>query len=590
MRLFLLSLALLMASLGFSPAAYAINQDDLLPAEQAFPAKAERQGDRLLLTLDVAPGYYLYRDRISVSSEPDVLAGKPDFPKGKEKNDPYFGKQVIFQGKAVVAVPLKPDAPRQFLLKVRLQGCAEAGVCYPPYTHKLQIGAAEHAAGQAAAWLTEDNAPGKASAGNSELAAQGWLTTLGAFLLAGLGMAFTACMYPLLPIVSSLIAGQGHTLTRRRGFLLSFIYVQGLALTYTVIGVIAGLTGALLTVWLQQPAVILSASALMVVFALSMFDLFSIQLPSGLQSRLADTSNRLSGGKALTVFLMGALSALLIGPCVAPPLALALGYIGSTGDALLGGAALYAMAIGLGLPLILIGTFGGHVLPRAGNWMKAVKSAFGVIMLGLAIWLAAPFLPAAAVMLLWALLLIGAAVFLRALDPLPEASPARARLGKALGVVLLALGAAQLAGLLAGGQEWRRPLQAFVGEPRAEAGKTAVFLPVSSNAELDNALAAAKAQGKPLLLDFYADWCVACKEMEAETFPAPAVSQLMQRFVLVKADVTANLPEHQALLKRFGLFGPPGIMLFDAQGAPAGRVIGFTPADEFARQLAAAAR
>ncbi|VEB42854.1 Thiol:disulfide interchange protein DsbD precursor [Chromobacterium violaceum] len=309
------------------------------------------------------------------------------------------------------------------------------------------MGQAGGAGNKLSAW-TEVDPSGKASAGNSELAARGWLATLGTFLLAGLGMAFTACMYPLLPIVSSLIAGQGATLSRGRGFLLSLLYVQGLALTYTAVGVVAGLTGSLLTVWLQQPAVVLSASALMVVFALSMFDLFSIQLPSALQSRLADTSNRLTGGKAATVFLMGALSALIIGPCVAPPLALALGYIGSTGDAVLGGAALYAMAMGLGLPLIAIGTFGGHVLPRAGHWMKAVKSAFGVVMLGLAIWLATPFLPPPLVMLLWAALLIGSAVFLGAFDSLSSATKASARLGKALGLLLFLLGGAQLVGLL----------------------------------------------------------------------------------------------------------------------------------------------
>ncbi|MBN3006310.1 protein-disulfide reductase DsbD [Chromobacterium alkanivorans] len=580
-------LAVSLACLGLSLPAHAVNQDDLLPAEQAFAAKVERAGDQLKLTLDVAPGYYLYRDRTQVSSQPANLVGAPQFPAGKEKNDQYFGKQTVFIGKNVVTVPLQPNAPAEFELQVRLQGCADAGVCYPPYTHKLKVGGTPAAGGKLGEWLSEASPQGKSSAGNNELAAQGWLTTLGTFLLAGIGMAFTACMYPLLPIVSSLIAGQGATLTRRRGFLLSFTYVQGLALTYTVVGVIAGLTGALLTVWLQQPAVVLSASALMVVFALSMFDLFTIQLPSALQSRLADTSNQLSGGKFATVFAMGALSALIIGPCVAPPLALALGYIGSTGDAVLGGAALYAMALGLGLPLILIGTFGGHVLPRAGGWMKTVKACFGVVMLGLAIWLASPFLPGALVMLLWALLLIGSAVSLGALEALPGKASAARRLGKAAGVTLLLIGAAQLAGLLAGADNPRYPLR-WLGQGQAEARAEAVFQPAASNAQLDALLAKAKAEGKPLLLDFYADWCVSCKEMEAETFPDPAVSRQMQGYLLVKADVTANNAEHQALLKRFGLFGPPGIILFDKLGQEADRVIGFTPAEAFAKTLAAA--
>jgi len=325
---------------------------------------------------------------------------------------------------------------------------------------------------------------------------------------------------------------------------------------------------------------------LMVVFALSMFDLYTIQLPSALQSRLADASNRLSGGKLATVFAMGVLSALIIGPCVAPPLALALGYIGSTGDAVLGGAALYAMALGLGLPLILIGTFGGHVLPRAGGWMKAVKSTFGVLMLGLAIWMATPFLPAALVLLLWAMLCVGAAVFLKAFETLPGNAHISHKLGKGLGLLLFLVGAAQLAGALAGETDPRYPLKWLAGnKAQASASQQPVFAPVSSTAELDSKLAEAQAAGKPLLLDFYADWCVSCKEMESDTFPATAVASKLQGYVLLRADVTANLPAHQALLKRFGLYGPPGIILFDANGKERDRIIGFTPADTFAARL-----
>lgn len=573
------------ACLSIALPAHAVNQDDLLPPEKAFAAEVSRSGDQLQLTLDVAPGYYLYRDRIAISTTPADLTGKPALPQAQEKDDPYFGKQFIYHGKQRIVIPLAAAAPTDFQFNVRVQGCAEAGVCYPPYTHKLKVGAVSgQAGGKADAWLGGADTSGKSPAGNSELAAKGWLTTLGTFLLAGLGMAFTACMYPLLPIVSSLIAGQGATLTRGRGFLLSLLYVQGLALTYTAVGVVAGLTGSLLTVWLQQPAVVLTASAMMVVFALSMFDLFTIQLPSALQSRLAETSNKLSGGKAVTVFLMGALSALIVGPCVAPPLALALGYIGSTGDAVLGGAALYAMALGLGLPLIAIGTFGGHVLPRAGNWMKVVKSGFGVLMLGLAIWMATPFLPAALVMLLWAALLIGSAVFLGAFDSLSVASKASARLAKALGLLLFLLGGAQLVGLLSGADNPRYPLKLIAASGVAGAAQHP-FQPVDSITELDAKLAEAKASGKPLLLDFYADWCIACKEMEAEVFPQAEVAAKMGQFTLLRADVTANSAAHQTLLKRFGLFGPPGIILFGADGKEAQRIVGYTPAAAFASQL-----
>lgn len=575
----------LLGLLGLSTAALAVNQADLLPPEKAFAVSVERQPDHLLLQLKVADNYYVYRDRLSFSTEPAGLLGSPALPPGQTKQDAFFGQQVIYHGQQLIKLPLHAGAPASFKLNVKLQGCSTAGVCYPPYTHHLDINSYGSASNGSSSWLA-DATPGKPAGSGGNLAAKGWLATLGSFLLAGIGMAFTACMYPLLPIVSSLIAGEGQHITRQRGFWLSLTYVQGLALTYTVIGIIAGLTGSLLTVWLQQPAVILSASVLMVVFALSMFDLYTIQLPSALQSRLANASNRLSGGKLATVFAMGALSALIIGPCVAPPLALALGYIGSTGDAVLGGAALYAMALGLGLPLILIGTFGGHVLPRAGGWMKAVKSAFGVLMLALAIWMATPFLPAMLVLLLWAVLCVGCAVFLKAFETLPGNAHISHKLGKGLGLLLFLVGAAQLAGALAGETDPRYPLKWLAGnKAQASISQQPVFAPVSSTAELDSKLAEARASGKPLLLDFYADWCVSCKEMESETFPDAAVSPLMQRFVLLRADVTANLPQHQALLKRFGLFGPPGIILFDPAGQEKGRVIGFTPAAEFARQL-----
>lgn len=575
----------LISLIGVSTATLAVNQEDLLPPEKAFAVSVERQPDHLLLQLNVADSYYVYRDRLSFTTEPAGLLGSPVLPEGKTKQDPFFGKQVIYLGPQLIKLPLHAGAPASFKLMVKLQGCSTAGVCYPPYTHHLDINAYGSASNGGSNWLT-GSAPGKPAGSGGNLAVKGWLATLGSFLLAGIGMAFTACMYPLLPIVSSLIAGEGQHITRQRGFWLSLTYVQGLALTYTIIGVIAGLTGSLLTVWLQQPVVILTASVLMVVFALSMFDLFTIQLPSALQSRLADASNRLSGGKLATVFTMGALSALIIGPCVAPPLALALGYIGSTGDAVLGGAALYAMALGLGLPLVLIGTFGGHVLPRAGGWMKAVKSAFGVLMLSLAIWMATPFLPAMLVLLLWAMLCVGCAVFLKAFETLPGNAHISHKLGKGLGLLLFLVGAAQLAGALAGETDPRYPLKWLAGnKAQASISQQLVFAPVSSTAALDSKLAEARASGKPLLLDFYADWCVSCKEMESDTFPAPSVASKLQGYVLLRADVTANLPAHQALLKRFGLYGPPGIILFDANGKERDRIIGFTPADAFAARL-----
>ncbi|MCW3479131.1 protein-disulfide reductase DsbD [Neisseriaceae bacterium JH1-16] len=565
--------------------AYALSPDDLLPPDKAFVASVEQTGLQLTVRFKIADGYYLYRDRMSFASEPADLVGKPTFPSGDEKHDAFFGRQTIFKHEAVITLPIKAGAPSRFTLKAVYQGCAEVGVCYPPQTHLLDVGAPTGGKLNPLEWLeggNRANAPPANDAG-ATLSRASIATTLGTFFVAGLALAFTACMYPLLPILSSLIAGQGQTLTRRRGFLLALAYVQGLALTYTAVGVVAGMTGALLTVWLQQPAVILTAAALMVVFALAMFDVFSIQLPNALQSRLAEASNRLPGGHYLTVFAMGALSALIIGPCVAPPLALALGYIGSTGDALLGGLALYMMALGLGLPLLLIGTFGGAVLPRAGGWMKTVKAGFGVVMLGLAIYLASPFLPVWLTMLGWAALAIASAVFLKAFEPLHGNATVWHKLGKALGVLLLMVGAAQLVGVLSGGNDPRQPLKGLFGSTAAASAEALPFQTVRSVAELDAALAASA--GKPVLLDFYADWCVSCRELETDTFTDPAVAAKLRGMTLLRADVTANNAADQALLKRFGLFGPPGLILFGADGKEAQRVIGFVPAKPFLATL-----
>jgi thiol:disulfide interchange protein DsbD len=572
-RLFhwLFPLLLLLAALPAS----ALDPNDLLPPEKAFAARLEQQGQQLLVHVDIAPGYYLYRDRTRIVSEPAGVVGTPQLPAGDAKQDPYFGLQQVYHQRVTFTVPITATAlPDNFTLLATIQGCADAGLCYPPYTHKLKPGD-----GPLADWLSpaasaDDTAP--------TLSRQQWLGTLFTFLLAGIGMAFTACMYPLLPIVSSMVAGQGQRLNKTRGFVLTFAYVQGLALTYTAVGVIAGKTGSLLTVWLQQPAVILAASALMVVFALGMFDLITIQLPSALQSRLADHSNKLGGGRLASVFAMGALSALLVGPCVAPPLALALGYIGQSGDAVLGGAALYSMAMGLGLPLLLVGTFGGHILPRAGAWMQQVKYTFGVVMLGVAIWMAGPFLPVWLTMLLWAALALGSAWWLLLSRQRPTPRGAGRWLVRLIAAALALAGLLQIVGAATGAPSPRLPLAAIW---QGQLAAKPVFQRIANSAELDAALAQAKAAGQPVLLDFYADWCVSCIEMEETTFRHPDIAARMGKLRLLQADVTANNAEHQALLKRFGLYGPPGIMLYNAQGELVHKVIGYQDAGDFAASL-----
>ena len=397
-----------------------------------------------------------------------------------------------------------------------------------------------------------------------------------AFFLAGLGLSFTACMYPLIPIVSSIVVGDKQS-SKGRAFLLTTVYSQGLALTYTLVGVSAGLTGALLTVWLQQPWVVLSGAALMVVFALAMFGLFNLQLPAALQSYFQQQSNRLSGGRIASVFGMGMFSALIIGPCVAPPLAAALGYIAQTGDAALGGIALYALALGTGLPLVLIGTFGAHVLPKAGPWMTGVRHTFGFIMLAAAVYLATPYLLYGVAAGLYSLLLIiPAGLLMSKLGRLPLR----------VKTASLLLSSALLAGGLWFGWQSNRgestALHNFLTLHPANATSPG-HQHYTSVAELKTAIAAAlKADPHtPVLLDFYADWCVSCKEMNAYTLNQPEVAAAvpMQRFFTV--DVTANSPEHQALLKEYGLFGPPGIFVLKADGNRSDALLGYVKPQAF---------
>ena len=545
--------------------AQALDPNDLLPPEKAFRVEALLDGHTVRLQLHIADGYYLYRSKLALSSAPAGLLPAPAWPAGQRKHDPFFGETEIYRGMVSVTLPRNSTWPAQATLLLKLQGCADAGSCYPPEQRQLTPGA------RPVSWWQQGSAPASPAEGGA-LNQLSLPALLASFFVAGLGMALTACLYPMLPIVSAIVAGQGSQLTRAKGFWLSLAYVQGLAASYVLVGVAAGLTGSLLTVWLQQPAVILSASALMVVFALGMFDLIPIQLPSGLQSRLTQASGRLSGGRVLSVFAMGALSALIVGPCVAPPLAVALGYIGASGDAWLGGVALYALAMGLGAPLLLVGTLGGQVLPRAGVWMNRVKAGFGVVMLALAVYLAAPFLPGWLPLLLWAAIALGCALALWRL----QRWPARLLAGAASTLAVL-----WLIGAATGAYQPLRPLAALGGQPAHRAFPP--FTRIADSAELDTRLAQSR---QPVLLDFYADWCVACKEMEADTFPDPAVSTQLQRFTRLQADVTANRAEHQALLKRFGLYGPPGILILAPDGRELQRVVGFVPPAEFARLLA----
>ncbi|HGG59177.1 MAG TPA: protein-disulfide reductase DsbD, partial [Gammaproteobacteria bacterium] len=376
--------------------------------------------------------------------------------------------------------------------------------------------------------------------------------------------------------------------TPMRGFLLALSYVLAMAVAYTVVGILAGLFGANLQAWFQNPWILTLFAVIFVLLSLSMFGFYELQMPASIQSKLTAISNNQEGGKFLSAAIMGLLSALIVGPCVTAPLIGALIYIGQTGDAVLGGMALFALSIGMGAPLLLIGASAGTLLPKAGAWMEAVKGIFGVMLLGVAIWLLERILPAPASMLLWALLLIVSGVYMGALRSLPEGLSKWHQLWKGLGFATLLYGVLIMVGVAAGGRDVLQPLKgAFSGPGAAQSEQGLAFQRVKGLDGFRQALAQAKAAGRPVMLDFYADWCISCKEMEHQTFTDPAVKAALGNAVLLQADLTANDDQDRALLKHFGVVGPPAIMFFNTQGEENKpyRVVGFMPPDRFAAHV-----
>ena len=585
-----------------------------LPPEQAFGFEAiVGDGNTLLLRFTPAKGYYLYRDKtaLRIAGADGIAAGPPQWPQGVAHRDEHFGDVVVYFDQVDVPLPLRRtrgDAAN-IVVTATFQGCQTDGICYPPMTRKValalpagtantsSVGSPSAPVGAASAARSSDSLSGNATAtavtkptdqkftaeaapavaaigGNaakpsgpalaedSRLAAalagsNRWLTLLG-FFGAGLLLAFTPCVLPMIPILSGLIAGQGTRLGTGRALVLSLVYVVANALVFTVAGVVAALLGANLQVAFQNPWIIAAFAALFVALALSSFGLYELQLPGALRARLGAVSDRQRGGSLAGVAAMGALSALIVGPCVAPPLAAAVLYIGQSHDPVFGGAALFLLAMGMGVPLLAFGAAAGRGMPSSGPWMTTVQRVFGFVFLGLAVWMLARILPGAATLALWGLLALAAAAW--ALSAMAVAASARMRLGAGFaGLLLAVLGAAQLLGAWAGGSDPLRPLAAIGGTPAQPA---LAFRTIKSSADLDRELAAARSAGQPLLFDFYADWCVSCKEMEKYTFADPAVQAALAGFVLLKADVTANDATDQALMQRFGIIGPPATLLF----------------------------
>ena len=579
--------------------------DDLLEPDKAFRMSVRAAApDQVEVRFEIADGYYLYRDKFrfalaSPDEEKRVRLGTAVFPRGVVKDDQFFGKMETYRKAVAIVLPLErlDAAPQTLALNVVSQGCADVGVCYVPMEASAQIKLAASTRSGAPS-LTEGpksvppDARFSVSSNDYDIVAlfesgSFWLV-LASFLGFGVLLAFTPCVLPMVPILSGIIVGEGRGLNKFRALILSSAYVLGMAVTYAAAGIAAAYSGSLLAAALQNAWVLGGFALVFVWLALSMFGLHDLQLPAFLRHRLADVHGRLSGGRIASVAGMGVLSAVIVSPCVAAPLAGALLYISQTRDVALGGAALFAMALGMGVPLIAVGVSEGAWLPKSGAWMKSVKQFFGVLLLAVAVWIVSPVLPGVLVMFAWAALLVGGGVFLRAIDRLPAGASDWARLGKSLGLVALVAGVALIVGALSGARDPLRPLAGLLAPADAPAAASRVhFERVGSLAELEQRIAAA---GRPVMLDFYADWCVSCKEMEAFTFGEARVKARLDGMLLLQADVTANSAEHKALLKRFALFGPPGIVFFDAKGREIRglRVIGYQGAERFLKTLALA--
>ncbi|QKT04979.1 protein-disulfide reductase DsbD [Ectothiorhodospiraceae bacterium 2226] len=593
------------------------SQDDFLDPDDAFRFTVQPDGDALVVDFQIADGYYLYREqfKFNLKDADGARLGEPQLPEGKAKEDEFFGKTEVYYNAVQVRLPVQgASSADAALLEATFQGCADAGICYPPMTREARVDLAaltgEAPAAQAAPAqpTTPAQAPAAAPAETdapplseqdriAASLADGrlWLNVLVFFGL-GLLLAFTPCVFPMIPILSSIIAGQGATITTRRAFTMSLVFVLAMAVTYTIAGVLAGLFGANLQATFQNPWILGTFALIFVLLSLAMFGFYNLQLPSALQSKLAEVSNRQQGGTLVGVGIMGFLSALIVGPCVAAPLMGALIYIGQTGDAVLGGAALFAMSLGMGVPLLAIGTSAGKLLPKAGPWMDAIKAVFGVLLLAVAIWLVERVLPATVALLLWASLFIIAAIYMGALEPIREGASGWRRLWKGIGWLLILWGVLMLIGAALGGRgDLLQPMRdvGFAGGGGAAVQAQQVeFQKVKSVEDVQRAVAASAQAGRPVMLDFYADWCVDCIRMERTTFRDQGVIQAMSNFTLLKADVTANDAQDRELLRHFGLIGPPMMLFFDSNGEEMRnyRVVGYMDAANFRPHLERAAQ
>jgi thiol:disulfide interchange protein DsbD len=579
---------------------------DLLPVDEAFTMNARfDKANELTVAWQIAPGYYLYRDKLTVAATGRIDLGAPSMPAGAPHTDDNFGDVEIFRDYVELKVPFARASPDEIEVELTagFQGCKEGSICYPPGEQLMALvlpPTSEFPASQAPAASAGDALVSEQDQWLAKIVNGSWWTLLGGFYVAGLLLSFTPCVLPMVPILSSIIAGQGATVSPQRGFLLSLSYVLGMAATYTAAGAVAALAGSQVQALFQEPWLITLFAGLFVVLALGMFGLFELQMPAAIQTRLTSLANRQKGGTFIGTAIVGALTALIVTTCVAPPLIGALTFISQTGDVARGSGALFALSIGMGTPLLLVGASAGQLLPRVGPWMNNVKAGFGVMLIGVAIWMMDRVLPGTVTLVLWSFLVFLTGVFLGAFEPLPASPTPVRRLAKGLGVLACLYGALLLIGATLGGDDPLRPIPQGAVRGSGGTGLMAAaadedeleFRAIETVAELDAALAEARAAAQPVMLDFTAEWCISCKEMEEYTFPDPQVIGALKPYMLLRADVTDNNDDDRALLQRFRSFGPPTIAFFDRSGFERTnfKLVGFVPAEKFsehARSLAA---
>lgn len=582
---------------GFLPT----NADEPLPPEQAFVMNARfDSANELTVGWQIEPGYYLYRDKFEFTADGGIGLGSAELPAGVPHTDQNFGDVEVFYDYVEARVPFSRAGAEAMPVTITagFQGCKDDSICYPPMQQSMALtlpASSEFASGSSAAAGAAEGAMDEQEFVSEQDALARLIRTgsmwvvLGSFFALGLGLAFTPCVLPMVPIVSSIVTAS-KDVTALRGFTLSLAYVLGMAVTYTSAGALAALSGAQIQAMFQHPVIISIFAAAFVVLAFGMFGMFELQMPSAIQTRISAMANQQRGGTYVGVAVMGALSALIVTACVAPPLIATLSVIGQSGDVARGSSALFAMSLGMGVPLLVVGASGGSLLPRAGAWMNTIKAAFGVMMLGVAIYMLDRIIPGTVTLALWGALAFFSGVFLGAFDALPEQPTPARRAAKGVGVLACLYGALALVGALLGGEDPLHPVPQATfagGGPMGAPAPELEFRNIETVAALESALLEARGAAQPVMIDFTADWCVSCREMEEYTFPDAGVIAALAPFMLLRADVTANDDDDKALLEYFRSYGPPTIAFFDSSGTERDpyRLVGYVPAEKFAEHV-----